>query len=75
MPIVRHAAGRELSPEKEAAMRAEVRAAANRPYVYDPDCPLLTEEQLAQFHPVPFAAREKRDRGRRAFAPCRGRLA
>ena len=51
---------RELDPEKRAAMEAEVREAAKRPYVYDPDCPLLTEEQLAEFRPVNFATNEER---------------
>jgi hypothetical protein len=49
-----------LPPEKQAAMKAELEAAARRPYVYDPDCPLLTEEQLAQFKPVNFATMEER---------------
>jgi len=42
MAIVRYTAGKELTPEKEAEMRARIRAAAQRPYKYDPDCPLLT---------------------------------
>jgi len=58
--IVRHMAGRELSPEQQAAMKAEIEEAAKRPYTYDPDCPLLTEEQLAQFRPVNFATWEER---------------
>jgi DNA-binding transcriptional regulator YhcF (GntR family) len=41
-------------------MKAEIEEAARRPYVYDPDCPLLTEEQLAQFKPVNFATMEER---------------
>ena len=57
---MRRVVGRELDPEKRAAMEAEVREAAKRPYVYDPDCPLLTEEQLAEFRPVNFATNEKR---------------
>ena len=60
MAIVRHTAGKELPPEKLAAIKAELEAAARRPYVYDPDCPLLTEEQLAQFKPVNFATMEER---------------
>jgi len=43
-------------------MRAEIRAAAKRPYTYDPDCPLLTEEQLAEFRPVNFESMEERAR-------------
>ncbi|MDR2597552.1 MAG: hypothetical protein LBC76_09585, partial [Treponema sp.] len=31
-----------------------------RPYVYDPDCPLLTSEQLAEFRPVNYATMEER---------------
>jgi hypothetical protein len=41
-------------------MKAEIEVAARRPYVYDPDCPLLTEEQLSQFKPVNFATMEER---------------
>jgi len=57
---VRRVVGRELDPETRAAMEAEVREAAKRPYVYDPDCPLLTEEQLAEFRPVNYATNEER---------------
>ena len=62
MAIVRHCLedGKEFSPEKRAMIKAEIEAAARRPYVYDPDCPLLTEEQLAQFKPVNFATMEER---------------
>ena len=60
MAIVRRVVGRELDPETRAAMEAEVREAAKRPYVYDPDCPLLTEEQLAEFRPVNYATNEER---------------
>jgi hypothetical protein len=75
MAIVRHtlSVGRELTPEKEAAMEAEIRAAAQRPYTYDPDCPLLTEKQLAEFRPVHFASMEERARAMReqeTFAPA-----
>ena len=61
MAIVRHTAGRELTPEKDAELRAQVRAAAKRPYVYDPDSPLLTEKQLSEFRPVNFESMEERD--------------
>jgi hypothetical protein len=54
MAVVRHTAGKELAPEKLEAMKAEIEAAARRPYVYDPDSPLLTEKQLHDFHPVCF---------------------
>ncbi|MCL1992232.1 MAG: hypothetical protein FWG66_04725 [Spirochaetes bacterium] len=60
MAIVRYTAGRELTPEKEAEMKAEIEAAARRPYTYDPDSPLLTEKQLAEFRPVNFASMEER---------------
>jgi hypothetical protein len=30
------------------------------PYVYHPDCPLLTSEQLAEFRPVNYATMEER---------------
>jgi len=62
MAIVRHTAGRELTPEKEAELRAQIRAATKRPYTYDPDCPLLTAEQLSEFRPVNFASMEERAR-------------
>ena len=62
MAIVRYTAGKELTPERRAAMKAEVEAAAQRPYTYDPDCPLLTEEQLAEFRPVNFDSMEERAR-------------
>jgi len=48
------------SDEVLEALRAEVRDAAKRPYTYDPDCPLLTEEQLAEFRPVNYATNEER---------------
>jgi len=60
MAIVRYTAGRELTPEEDARMRAQVRAAAQRPYIYDPDCPLLTEKQLSEFRPVNFDSMEER---------------
>jgi hypothetical protein len=60
MAIVNYTVGKELSTERIAAMRAEVRAAAERPYTYDPDSPLLTEAQLAEFRPVNFATETER---------------
>jgi len=62
MAIVRYTAGRELTPEELAARKARIQAAAKRPYTYDPDCPLLTEEQLAEFRPVNFDSMEERAR-------------
>jgi len=60
MAIVRYTAGKELTPEEDARMRAEVREAAKRPYTYDPDCPLLNEQQLSEFRPVNFSSMEER---------------
>ena len=62
MAIVKYTAGRELTPERIAAMKARMTAAAKRPYTYDPDCPLLTKEQLAEFRPVNFDSMEERAR-------------
>jgi len=62
MAIVRHVAGRELTPERLAEIRAELEEAAKRPYTYDPDCPLLTEKQLSEFRPVNFSSMEERAR-------------
>jgi len=59
MAIVRYTVGKE-SKERLEAMKAGVREAAHRPYTYDPDCPLLTEEQLAEFRPVNYATNEER---------------
>jgi len=56
--------GKELTPE-EPAMAARFEAASKRPYVYDPDCPLLTPEQLAEFRPVNFAIMEERAKAMR----------
>ncbi|MCL2879714.1 MAG: hypothetical protein FWF29_05660 [Treponema sp.] len=60
MAIVRYTGGRELTPEKEAEMKARIAEAAKRPYKYDPDCPLLTEKQLSEFRPVNFDNMEER---------------
>ena len=64
MPIVRRSmgAGNELTPEEHKAARLCIQAAAKRPYTYDPDCPLLTKEQLAEFRPVNFDSMEERAR-------------
>jgi hypothetical protein len=60
MAIVRHTrvAGASLTPEQ----LEEIEAASRRPYVYDPDCPLLTEAQLAEFRPVNGMTWEERER-------------
>ena len=62
MPIVRYYLedGKELTPEEQEAARLRIHEASRRPYVYDPDSPLLTEEQLSQFEPVHFASMEER---------------
>jgi hypothetical protein len=65
MAVVRHTAGKELSLEKQAAMKAEIEAAVRRPYVYDPDSPLLTEKQLGEFRPVNFPTMEAREEAMR----------
>jgi len=62
MAIVRYTAGKELTPKRRAEMKAEIEAAAKRPYTYDPDSPLLTEKQLSEFHPVNFDSMEERAR-------------
>ena len=69
MAIVRYEAGKELTPERRAAMKAEIEAAAKRPYTYDPDCPLLTEKQLSEFRPVNFDSMEERAQAMRKEAP------
>ena len=63
--IIRRKVGRELTPEQAAAMKAEIAAAACRPYTYDPDSPLLTEKQLSEFRPVNFASMSERARAMR----------
>jgi hypothetical protein len=68
MAIVAHIrrGGEELTPEEKVARNARLEAAAKRPYVYDPDCPLLTEKQLAEFRPANFSSMEERARAMRA---------
>ena len=53
-------AGKELTSEEREAARCRIEAASKRPYVDDPDCPLLTPEQLAEFRPVNFGTMEER---------------
>jgi len=60
MAVVKYKVGKELTPERRVAIKAEIEAAAQRPYKNDPDCPLLTEKQLAEFLPVNFATMEER---------------
>nr|AGS51892.1 hypothetical protein [uncultured bacterium contig00002] len=52
--------GKELTSEQKKAAKARIEAASKRPYTYDPDCPLLTPEQLADFRPVNYASMEER---------------
>jgi len=52
--------GKELTFEEREAARRRIEEAAKHPYVYDPDCPLLTPEQLAEFRPVNYATMEER---------------
>jgi len=62
MAVVRYTAGKELTPERKAQMKARMETAVKLPYTYDPDCPLPTEEQLAEFRPVNFDSMEERVR-------------
>jgi hypothetical protein len=68
MPIVKYSLGdgKELTPEEEEAARLRIQEAARRPYVYDPDSPLLTEKQLSEFRPVNFDSMEERARAMEA---------
>ena len=52
--------GKELTPEEHAMMATRLEEASKRPYTYDPDCPLLSPEQLAEFRPINFATMEER---------------
>ena len=61
----RKTVGKELTSEEREAARRRIEAASKRPYVYDPDCPLLTPEQLAEFRPVNFATMEERTQSMR----------
>jgi hypothetical protein len=46
MELVKYRAGRELTLEERAARKARIEEAAKRPYTYDPDCPLVKEEEI-----------------------------
>jgi len=52
--------GKELTFEKKEAAKRRIEAASKRSYVYDPDCPLLTSEQLSEFRPVNYSTMEER---------------
>ena len=62
MPIVKYSleVGKELIPEEEEEAKKRIQEAMHRPYVYDPDCPLLTDEQVLEFKPVNFTTMEER---------------
>jgi hypothetical protein len=62
MAIVRSTAGIEITPEERAAIRAELEAARKLPFVYDPECPPLTDEELAEFRPANGMTWEERAR-------------
>jgi hypothetical protein len=68
MAIVTHTRrdGIELTHEEKAARDKRLEAAASRPYAYDPDSPLLTPEQLSEFHPANFPSMEARAQAMRA---------
>jgi hypothetical protein len=61
---VRHSLedGKELTANEQEAARRRIQEAARRPYVYDPDSPLLSEKQLSEFRPVNFDKMEERER-------------
>ena len=67
MNIVRYnlEAGKELTVEEHAEMAARLEEASKKPYTYDPDCPLLTPDQLSEFRPVHFATMEERAKSMR----------
>jgi hypothetical protein len=54
--------GNELTFEERKAAQRRIKAAVECTYVPDPDCPLLTEEQLAEFKPVNGMTLEERAR-------------
>ena len=70
MAIVRRVIGRELTPEEHEEARLRIQEAAKRPYTYDPDSPLLTEKQLAEFRPVNFGSMEERAQAMKQTIPA-----
>jgi hypothetical protein len=52
-------AGQKPSKEEMARIRAELAEARKRPIVFDEDCPELTPQQLAEFHPVGMTWEER----------------
>ena len=77
MTVVRHFLedGKELTHEEREAARRRIQEAARRPYVHDPDSPLLTEKQLSEFYAVNFGSMRERGRVMRREAAGRGSLA
>jgi len=57
--------GRELTSEEHEEAKRRIREASKRSYVYDPDCPLLTLEQLTEFRPVNYDTMEERAKAMR----------
>ena len=57
--------GKELTPEEHTEIASRLEAASQYPYAYDPDCPLLTPEQLAEYRPVNYATMEERAKAMR----------
>ena len=68
MPIVNYTmeVGRELTPEEKEETRIRIQNAKNSPFVYDPDCPPLTDKQLSEFKPVNFSTMEEREEAMKA---------
>jgi hypothetical protein len=71
MAMVRHRAGRELTPEERAAMKAQIEEAAKRPYTYDPDCPLISLEprKLSDYSPEKIERLKAAQKRHAAFDP------
>jgi len=71
MAMVRYRAGTELTPERRAAMKAEIEAAAKRPYTYDPDCPLISLEprKLSDYSPEKIERLKAAQKRHAAFDP------
>ena len=67
MSIVKYTleVGKELTNEEHAEIAARLESASKRPYTFDPDCPLLTPKQLAEFRPANFSTMEERTQAMR----------
>jgi hypothetical protein len=55
-----HSDGKEMPPDAIRAKLARIAEANRHPYVPDPDSPLMTDAQLAEFSAVPDLT-EKRE--------------